>query len=130
MGHNESSGERKSHSSGWLHKEIASGPSLCLKHTLGSNSAPSPTTHRGSSTPKCSNAPRIIGEEATTSAPNTRSKCHQSDPGMQEALSRQWHRFLPIPGGALSRPWALAPHQVPQHPEETQISGVLTCPES
>ena len=30
----------------------------------------------------------------------------------------------------LSRPWALAPHPVPQHPEEALLPSALTCPGS
>lgn len=42
--------------------------SLCPEQDLGTSSASSPTTPRGSSFPRHSNMPRIIEEENTTSA--------------------------------------------------------------
>ena len=45
-----------------------------------------------------------------------------------------WHWFLPqqVPvwACALSRPWALVTHLVPQNPEEAQLPGTLTHPGS
>jgi hypothetical protein len=36
---------------------------------------------------------------------------------------------LPVWTCALSRPWALDPHPVPQYPEEVQLRGALTYPD-
>jgi hypothetical protein len=42
----------------------------------------------------------------------------------------QWHRFLPVWAGVLSRHWAQTLQPVPQHPEEAPLPGVLTHPGS
>jgi hypothetical protein len=48
---------------------MGKGHEIHRRWTLGASSVPNPTTLRGSSSPRCSNTSRIIGEEATTSAP-------------------------------------------------------------
>ena len=40
---------------------------------------------------------------------------------------QQWDQSLLVCICALSRPWALSPRLAPQHPEEDQFPGTLTC---
>ena len=71
------------------------------------NSRVSPTTPRGSSTPRCSNASRVRGEGDTTSVPNTGSNWDQWDPGTQELhQTNSKASFQSVWAPALSRPWA------------------------
>jgi hypothetical protein len=43
-----------------MSSEEVTGHKIGMLETLGANSTASPTTNRGTSTPRCSNTPRII----------------------------------------------------------------------
>lgn len=58
----------------------------CSEETLGSGSKCTPTTPRGSLTPKCSEVPRITGK-ATTSAPTPRVTDFQRIQGQRNSCS-------------------------------------------
>ena len=79
--------------------------SQCPEQNLGTSSAPSPTTSRNF-IPRYSNMPRIISEEATTSAPT---------PGVTGTLGVQGHRNT------------LSPH--PTQILAQVLSGLSCCPE-
>jgi hypothetical protein len=102
------------------------------EQTSGTNSSASPTTLRGSSTPRHSNIPRIIVSEV-------RRIQHLSQhweylglvgPRHEGTLLDQWHGFLLVWASALSRPRAQTRQPVPHHTEEAPLPGALTCPGS
>ena len=88
------------------------------------NSRVSPTTPRGSSTPRCSNASRVRGEGDTTSVPITGSNWGQWDPGTQEL--HQTSSLQSVWAGTLNRPWAQTLHPAPQHSEAAPLQGALS----
>jgi hypothetical protein len=106
-----------------------SGLSQCSEQTLDTNSAPNPTTPRGSWTPRSSNIPKIIDGVHNT-YPKLEVTVTPGDTETQGPLFGQWHRFLPVGAHALIRPWALALHLIPQSLEEAIPQGSLTCPRS
>lgn len=77
----------------------------------------------------CSIMLRIIVEEAMISASILRVT---GAPGIQGHKNPNLasDMGLLVWASTLSRPWTLAPHPVPQHPEEAGLPSALTCPGS
>ena len=105
------------------------------EQTLGTNSAASPTSARGSSIPRCSNMPRIRGSEVR------RTQHLSPTPGVTGTNGTQAHRnsarpvalvrsFQSVWFGALSRPWVQTLQPAPQHPEAAPLPGAPTHPGS
>ena len=70
----------------------------CPEQTLGMNSIASPTTPRGSSTPRHSNMPWIIGSEVrrTKHLPPHQEELEQAGSREPGTPTNQWYGFLPV----------------------------------